>query len=87
MFFNVIMNVSLLIFVGIMNEIGGDIFVLLLNLCVVIGVIFVLIIFFVKCFIDSFIMLKLVFFLKIVFVLGLFMVFNGILVVFVSLFD
>lgn len=83
-FSNVTMNVSLPIFAGTMNEIGGDTFVLLLNSCVVIGVIFVLTTLFAKRFIDSSITLKLVSSLKIVFALGLFTALNGILVVFAS---
>nr|XP_034316088.1 uncharacterized protein LOC117685718 [Crassostrea gigas] len=67
-----------------MNEIGGDTFVLLLNSCVVIGVIFVLTTLFAKLFIDSSITLKLVSSLKIIFALGLFTALNGILVVFAS---
>lgn len=83
-FSNVTMNVSLPVFAGTMNEIGGDTFVLLLNTCFVIGVLFVLTTLFAKRFIDNSITWKLAASLKIVFAMGLFTALNGILVVFAS---
>ena len=81
---NVAMNVSLPVFAGTMNEIGGDTFVLLLNSCVVIGVLFVLTTLLAKHTIDSSIEFKPASTWKIIFAMGLFTALNGILVVFAS---
>lgn len=81
---NVAMNVSLPVFAGTMNEIGGDSFVLLLNTCVIIGVLFVLTTLFAKYAIDSSTTFKLTSSVKIILALGLFTALNGILVVFAS---
>nr|XP_022326332.1 uncharacterized protein LOC111126172 isoform X4 [Crassostrea virginica] len=81
---NVAMNVSLPVFAGTMNEIGGDTFVLLLNSCVVIGVLFVLTTLLAKHTIDSSIEFKPASTWKMIFAMGLFTALNGILVVFAS---
>ncbi|XP_061188243.1 uncharacterized protein LOC133196351 [Saccostrea echinata] len=83
-FSNVTMNVSLPVFAGTMDEIGGDAFVLLLNTCFVIGVLFVLTNLFAKCVIDKSTTFRMTSSIKIIFALGLFTALNGILVVFAS---
>ncbi|KAK3104794.1 hypothetical protein FSP39_010283 [Pinctada imbricata] len=81
---NVMMNVSLPIYAGTMNESGGDTFVLLINTCFIISIMFVLTTLFAKKFIDPTVTFKPTSKQKIYAMMGLFTALNGIFVVYAS---
>ena len=83
-FSNVMMNVTLPIYAGTMNEVGGDTFVLLINTCFIISILFVLTTLFAKKVIDNSVTFKPTSSHKIYFIMGLFTALNGILVVYAS---
>ena len=81
---NVCMNVSLPIYAGTMQEVGGDVFVLLLITCFFILILFVLMTLAVRYTIDPTATLRPTSPHKVLFAMGLFTALNGIFVVFAS---
>lgn len=81
---NVCMNVSLPVYAGTMQEIGGDVFILLLITCFFILILFVLMTLVVKYTIDKTATLRPTSSHKVLFAMGLFTALNGVFIVFAS---
>ena len=81
---NATMNVMLPIYAGTMNEVGGDTFVLLINTFFISCIVFVLITFFSRSFIDKSVSFRPTSSYKAYFAIGIVNALNGILTVYAS---
>lgn len=84
LFFNIVVNISLPIYAGTMEKVGGDMYALLAQAAIYFTLLFILLTYFAKVTIDRSISMKPTASFKILLLMGFLTTMNGILVVFAS---